>query len=234
MLHVEIEPTNLCNTRCVHCPREAITRPLGKMEWSVFKTVADKALAHDAQVNFEFAGMGEPLLNPLVDRFISYVSKSSTCSLTSNGSALTPRNIERLIEAGLDDLKFSFNGTDRATYELMMGGLDFDKAVDYLQSAVELSKNKRMRVAANVSVTAVTQTRLVEIRNYLAAAGVDPIIFSKCHNRGGRLRDPRICTTPLPPAGRSRCDVFGNTLFVRLERRRPFLLSRSRRRESIG
>lgn len=44
-LHIEIEATNLCNTRCLHCPHEAISRPSGRMAWEVFQRLADQALA---------------------------------------------------------------------------------------------------------------------------------------------------------------------------------------------
>lgn len=185
------------------------------MEWATFQTVMDKAFAYDSQdVSVEFAGMGEPLLNPLIYRFIKHISDKAQTSLTTNASALTPRNIERLIDAGLDRLTISFNGTDRATYEMMMGGLDFDRAASYLQTAVEMSKGKRMQVAANVSVTQQTQSRLVEMKQYLQGVGVDTIFFSKCHNRGTYLNDSRVCVTPMPPMNDSRCDIFENTLFV--------------------
>jgi len=54
-------------------------------------------------------------------------------------SALTPRYIERLIEAGLDQLTISFNGTDKASYELMIGGLNFERAATYLRSRCPVS-----------------------------------------------------------------------------------------------
>ncbi|MBI5033452.1 MAG: radical SAM protein [Chloroflexi bacterium] len=215
MFHIEIEATNECNTRCLHCPHESITRPYGKMEWRTFQTVMDKAFAFNVNdVSVEFAGMGEPLLNPNIYRFIEYISDRTPISLTTNASALTPQNTARLIDAGLDRLTISFNGTDQATYELMMGGLSFERAAGYLRTAVEMSKGKRMKVAANISVSKQTQTHLPEIRQYLQGVGVDTIFFSKCHNRGTYLNDSRICTTPLPPVNDSRCDIFENTLFV--------------------
>ncbi|HUF39912.1 MAG TPA: hypothetical protein VMN57_15410 [Anaerolineales bacterium] len=35
-LHVEIEPTHNCNTRCFHSPHETITRPVGLMDARLF------------------------------------------------------------------------------------------------------------------------------------------------------------------------------------------------------
>jgi sulfatase maturation enzyme AslB (radical SAM superfamily) len=215
MLHLEIEATNRCNTRCLHCPHESVTRPLGKMEWSTFQTIMGKVFSSASDVSVEFAGMGEPLLNPLIYRFIGYISDRARTSLTTNASALTPQNIQRLIEAGLDRLTISFNGTDQDSYELMMGGLSFARAESHLHTAIEMSRGQRMHVAANISVTKQLQSRLAHVRDYLTRAGVQTIFFSKCHNRGGNLNDPAICDTPLPPQWASaRCDIFTSTLFV--------------------
>jgi sulfatase maturation enzyme AslB (radical SAM superfamily) len=185
------------------------------MTWETYRTIMDKVFASEREVTVEYAGMGEPLLNPLIYRFIAYISDKAWTSLTTNASALTPQNIQRLIEAGLDRLTISFNGTDKASYELMMGWLDFARAEQNLRTAVEMSRGQRMEVAANISVTKQLQPHLPAIRDYLTRAGVTTIFFSKCHNRGGNLNDPLICDTPLPPTWASaRCDVFASTIFV--------------------
>jgi MoaA/NifB/PqqE/SkfB family radical SAM enzyme len=131
-VHVEIEPTNTCNTRCLHCPHETISRPSGKMEWSTYQTVLDKVTAYTPHFNVEYAGMGEPLLNPSVYDFIQYVSSQGSTSLTTNASALTPHNMQRLIDADLARLTISFNGDDPELYELMMGKLSFERAQENL------------------------------------------------------------------------------------------------------
>jgi len=185
------------------------------MEWRTFQTIMDKVYALEKEVSIEFAGMGEPLLNPLIYRFIGHVSECAQTSLTTNASALTPANIRRLIDAGLDRLTISFNGVDKESYGLMMGGLDFARAEKNLRTAIGMARGRRMKIAANISVTKPLQARLTEIHAYLTHAGVQTVFFSKCHNRGGCLNDPTICDTPLPPEwARTRCDIFANTFFV--------------------
>lgn len=218
-LHVEIEPTNICNTVCLHCPHDAISRPYGKMDWETYRNVADQVLEYTPHWNFEYAGMGEPLINPLIYQFVEYVSKrnpqtGSATSLTTNASALTNQNIEKLIHSGLGHLTISFNGEDPAIYELMMGGLDFERAHKNLLDAVRMSQGTSMVVGANVSVTRQTQDRLADIKKFLNDAGVTDIYFSKCHNRGGFLKGDLICKTPPPPVMDDRCDIFTNTLFI--------------------
>lgn len=213
-MHVEIEATNQCNTRCLHCPHEAISRPMGKMDEETFNEVIRKVRAYSPHFSVEFAGMGEPLLNPLIYKFVEELSPDFPTTITTNASALTTRNAEKLIEAGLNYLTISFNGEDPVIYELMMGGLDFERATANLKKVVSLSQGSQLQVRANVSVTRQTQERLADIKNYLNQAGVDGIFFSKCHHRGGFLKGDVVCTTPMPQDEPYRCDIFDQTLFV--------------------
>ena len=214
-LHVEIEPTNICNTVCLHCPHDAISRPYGKMTWETYTAALDQVMARASHFSVEYAGMGEPLLNPLIYRFVAYVKGKGSASLTTTASALTAGNVASLIEAGLARLTISFNGDDKAIYELMMGGLNFERAMKNISQAVEASRGSSMVVAANVSVTRQVQGRLAEIKKYINDMGIEAIAFSQCHNRGGFLKGDLICNTPPLPALQSgRCDIFHNTLFV--------------------
>lgn len=213
-LHVEIEPTNNCNTRCFHCPHETISRPKGLMDWDTYRLVADQVMAYSDDLSFEYAGMGDPLLNPRIYDFIQHVSGAGFTSITTNASALTEKNMSRLIEAGLRRLTISFNGTDPELYELMMGGLSFDRAEKHLKMALAMAQGSATEVGANVSVTRQTQHRLPEIRQFLTEAGVGNIFFSKCHHRGGFLKGDIVCNTPAPPVDDYRCDIFTKTLFV--------------------
>ena len=213
-LHVEIEPTNICNTRRLHCPHEALSRPYGKMDWETYQAILDKVMVYSETFSLQYAGMGEPLLNPLLYDFIRYVSAKAPTAITTNASALTRHNLEKLAEAGLRDLTISFNGTDPEIYTLMMGGLNFERAESNLRQAIELSRGTQMQVNANVSVTRQTQDQLDGIRHYLEDAGVSGVYFSKCHHRGGYLKGDLVCNTPPPPAADDRCDIFTQTLFV--------------------
>ena len=169
MLNIEIEPTNRCNTICVHCPHDKISRPIGMMEWDTFQKVINRVFNDEgaSPLGVTFTGMGDPLLNPLVYQFIKHISGRGFTSLTTNASALTEANAKKLVEAGLDQLWISFNGYEPVSYRLVMGGLSFEQAEHNLKGVLELSKGTRMQVGANISVIRPTQDKLVDIRNYL-------------------------------------------------------------------
>lgn len=210
---VEIEATNLCNIRCVHCPREAITRSTGAMSWEVFQAIADKILAHGGVRAVDFSGMGEPTLNLQLPRFVAYLSGAVSTYLTTNASTLTPERVQALGQAGLQHVMVSFSGHEAGLYAQMTGGLDLEKADVRIRELVR-SGGPGMHVAANVSVTPDTRDHLAEICDHLHHLGIQDVNFSLCHNRGGHLKDVSVCDTPLPPTGRGCCDIFAGTLFV--------------------
>ncbi len=210
---VEIEASGRCNTHCLHCPRDAITRPLGLMTWDAFETISGKLLASGEFEAVAFSGMGEPTLNPLLPRFVSAFADKLAVSLTTNASTLSPERIEALLGAGLDSVYVSFSGHDAGLYERMMGGLDFDRASQRIRDLARIAAG-RARVSANVSVTPLTRPHLAQIKAHLESLGIQEMLFAMCHNRGGYLGDPCICDTPLPPAGAGRCDIFADTLYL--------------------
>jgi len=217
MFRAEIEATNRCNTRCLHCPHEAMSRPRGDMTWATYELITSKIRDHTQGEKFalSFSGMGEALLNPEIYRFIKHVSPYAVTSFASNGSVLTESNIAKLIEAGLDRVYFSFNGDDPQTFFHMMGGLSYERVLRNLRQSVRLSKGTRLQIHANVSITKANQDRISSISQMLKEEGVEgPITYSLCHSRGGNLRDESVCDTP--PMGQENwgCDVLRNTLFV--------------------
>ena len=216
MFHTEIEATNHCNTRCLHCPHETMSRERGWMEWETFETIVRKIRAHVCNDRFSlsFSGMGEPVLHPLLPRFVAHVSRDAFTSFACNGDALTEQNVQLLRAAGLDVIYLSFNGDEPAVFERMMGGIKFDRVLANLRRAVDLARGTRLQINANVSVTRANRHRLTQVKQLLNDEGVTQITFSMCHSRGGNLRDPEVIDTPAMPDDTGHCEVIKHTLFV--------------------
>jgi radical SAM protein with 4Fe4S-binding SPASM domain len=216
IFHAELEATSLCNTRCLHCPHEAISRPGGKMTWETYTVIVDKIRAYvkGQPYSLSYSGMGEPMLNPLIYKFVKHVSGEATTAFSSNGAVLTESNVLKLIDAGLDTIYLSFNGDEAEIYKKMMGGLSFDKVLANVRRAVELARGTRLKVRANVSITKETQDRVTRMDEFLQKEEMGPVSFSLCHDRGGNLNDKAVCDTPALGVENWPCDVMKNTLTV--------------------
>jgi radical SAM protein with 4Fe4S-binding SPASM domain len=216
MFHAEVEATSLCNTRCLHCPHEAISRPGGKMTWETYTVIVDKIRAYvkGEPYSLSYSGMGEPMLNPLIYKFVKHVSGEATTAFSSNGAVLTESNVLKLIDAGLDTIYLSFNGDEPEIYTKMMGGLNYDKILGNVRRAVELARGTRLKVRANVSITKANQDRVSRMDEFLQKEEMGPVSFSLCHDRGGNLNDTAVCDTPALGVENWPCDVMKNTLTV--------------------
>lgn len=187
---------------------------MGMMSWETFQAVTDGLPLSSDSIPVNFSGMGEPTLNPHLPRFIRHLSeKGISTRVTTNASTFTRNNIRELLDAGLKHVILSFNGYDAATYELMMGGLSFDRASRGIRD-LALMGGGGVKLSANVSVVLQTQPHLPVIRSCLKDLGIHDVTFAKCHNRGGYLQDRSICRTPLPHGVYGRCDIFDHTLYI--------------------
>jgi len=74
-------------------------------------------------------GFGEPLLDKGLEAKIAYAkSKGLKTYIITNASCLTVKRIQSLLYAGLDEMRVSFYGMGKDTYNTVMVGLDYDKA----------------------------------------------------------------------------------------------------------
>ena len=129
---IDIELTNTCNFRCLMCPtgNKSQKRKKGFMQDSVFDKILDEI--KDRRTPLRFVRWGEPTMHP---NFMDYIHKAKQlnilCHIGTNGSFLNEENIAELIDAGLDSIKFSFQGVDRKSYEEM-------RNVDYFNDLIEV------------------------------------------------------------------------------------------------
>jgi radical SAM protein with 4Fe4S-binding SPASM domain len=115
---IDVEVTNACNFRCLFCPtgNHAMTRPSGFMAIDVACRLVEEASRHGASLRF--IGWGEPLMHPCIVDFIGHAAdKGVLTHINTNGSKLTLNMAADLCNAGLDSIKFSFQGVDRETYK---------------------------------------------------------------------------------------------------------------------
>ena len=145
---VWIENTDCCNAHCVMCPREKLTRPLSVMSLGLFEKIIKELAPHADKIHrLHVHNYGEPLLDKQLAQKVQMAKQHGFKHVyfVTNASLLTAEKTRELIEAGLDEFKVSFYGTDRTTYNATMTGLDFDKVIDNLRSFFEIRRELQAR-----------------------------------------------------------------------------------------
>ena len=115
-----LETTNRCNLLCTTCPRtfEALEPP-ADMSWDLFTRIVDQ-FPRIARVVLH--GVGEPMMAPLLPRMIRHLKDRGTYVLfNTNGTLLTRRRGQELIDSALDELRVSIDAAEPAAFAMVRG-----------------------------------------------------------------------------------------------------------------
>ena len=115
-----LETTNRCNLLCTTCPRTfEDLEPPGDMGWALFTSIVDQ-FPRIARVVLH--GVGEPMMVPALPRMIRYLKDRGTYVLfNTNGTLLTRRKGQELIDSGLDELRVSLDAAEPQAFKAVRG-----------------------------------------------------------------------------------------------------------------
>ncbi|HXL46851.1 MAG TPA: radical SAM protein, partial [Candidatus Binatia bacterium] len=105
-----LETTSRCNSLCETCILTFGGRePQKDLAWEEFRRVVDRFPALERAL---LHGIGEPLLNRDLPRMITHLKgRGATVLFNSNATTLNRRLGRALVDAGLDELRVSLDGT---------------------------------------------------------------------------------------------------------------------------
>ena len=137
---VMIEPTNICNLKCPLCPsgNGTLKRPKGYMEFSLFKKLIDEI--KDRSFMVVLWNQGESYLNKDFLKMIKYASDNGLFTLVST-NANVDLQPEKTINAGLDSMIVSLDGTTQETYNKYRVNGNLEKVIRNVKQLI-LTKKK--------------------------------------------------------------------------------------------
>ena len=191
-LHLDIETTNLCNLKCVMCPRtqylsqgrwEWSPLGLGHMKWEMYSSLIGQA-AHGGAYSVKLNLLGEPLLHPQVLKQVRLAHQAGLYVMINTNAVLLDTDMARgLLEAGIDDIFFSVDSGEKGPYEAVRPGACFETVIRNIENFVQLKQRldlTRVRTRASM-VTDIgrptTDGELSAYRDLMNSLGVDEIGF---------------------------------------------------------
>lgn len=140
-----VELTSSCNYECLMCPNKDLEKEYkGFMEFDLYRKIIDEA--QDSVFDINLAHRGESLLHPQLMEMIEYAkNKNLFTRLHTNGSLLTEDISRRILMTGLDRLSFSFDGTEKETYEKIRKEGNFDKTIENIICFLEIKKQAQVK-----------------------------------------------------------------------------------------
>ena len=203
LLHPEVryEVTDHCNASCIMCPRDEHEhgRAHGIMDQGKYEKSIDEVVALGAK-QVVLQGFGEPMLDKNLELKIAYAKKRGLLTYTiTNGSALSSKRAQKILEAGLDEIRISFYGMSKDTYNTVMQGLDFEKTRDALLKFIKLRNEQDFKTKIQISYLTLPENEIDE-QNFRVfwEPLVDAIEIWKPHNYGdGRDYRDRVDTETI-------------------------------------
>ena len=186
---VQIESTNMCNAKCVFCPRDEMHRDEGIMSMELYRKVVDEC-AELGITHVRMHNYGEAFLDRSLVEKIRYAKEKGIkeVGLISNGSLITDRVAQGMIDAGLDAINISVDASGREVFESTRLGLNYDKVIANIERIVRIRAEAGKR-RPKLILSFVRQNNSADEQAFIEHwRGIaDKIHITDLHNWGGTL-----------------------------------------------
>lgn len=144
-VEILIKTTLNCNHACPRCPHGMGLTPRGKaydMKFETLKKILDEGSLKGLQ-SVVFTG-GEPTLHPEFINFIAYADskKFQDISVITNGSLLSDKIIDAILDHGVTRINISFDSITPSTYKRVRGVDDYAKVIRNIDRLIEKREAK--------------------------------------------------------------------------------------------
>lgn len=210
-----IEPTNLCNIHCPICPtpESELHRVKGMLKFEDFKVMADRIAGKIPDLFLFFSG--EPFLNKDMYDIVRYASDLGFKITTStNCTLLTPANIQRILDSGLNHIILSFDGITKESYETYRQGADFETVCRNIQNLARMRREQgkgRPYLELQCLYTKMNQNEIDRLKREVFAWGVDEVnikSMSLCENIFDEQHTRKYADMFLPIPGNPGLDYL--------------------------
>jgi radical SAM protein with 4Fe4S-binding SPASM domain len=136
---IQCEISQYCNLKCNYCIQSFVaTKEKTMMNFGMFELLCNQIKEFGEPLKqFNFAGWGEPLINPRLPRMIKLVKDmgiTNNVAVVTNGLLLDPAWAETLVNAGLDHLRISLQGmTSKRYFDVAKKNMSFDFLVQKIK-----------------------------------------------------------------------------------------------------
>lgn len=200
-----VEVTAACDQHCIFCGRTYMERPRETVNEGLFRRIVEEVARESPGTELWPTFMGEALL--LGDRLFELIrhARRAGCrkiTLNSNGNRLAPRNIEGLLDCGLDRFIISCDGFTKENYEKVRRGGRFERLYRGAHLLVETVQKRglaKLLIEMQYAIFDENEHEAEAFVRYWLERGVVVKTRPKVHCRA-RWPEARSGTRHAPPA----------------------------------
>ena len=143
---IQIEPSSICNFRCIFCFETDKTFTdkksghMGTMKLDLFKKIIDEI---EGKVQFvTLASRGEPLVSKEINEMIKYTSgKFLNLKINTNASLLNEEKIHTILSSNVKTMVFSADAADSDLYKKLRVNGSLEKTIKNIKLFREIQKD---------------------------------------------------------------------------------------------
>jgi len=142
---LQIEPTSICNFRCVMCYQSDKTFSnkshgyMSNMSLDLYKKIIDEVSGKVEAITL--ASRGEPTLNKDFGKMLEYSNKKFLAlKINTNASMLNEKLIHTILSTDIQSIVFSVDAANKETYEKIRVNGKFEKIIKNLELFSEIRK----------------------------------------------------------------------------------------------
>lgn len=199
---IMVEISNYCNHSCQFCAYRKSSRERGMIDPAFFRRIIREALALGAKEIGLHTG-AEPFASPHLEEFVAECKQAGFpyVYFTTNASLANGERLRKVMDAGLDSLKFSVNAGDRETYLRIHGKDHFQRVLDNARFVHDYRKQTGSAMYFSISFVecpdnAASKKALFET----FSPYVDEIVTCQAVNPSGQMPE-------LPPRDKNTCNL---------------------------
>ena len=167
--YLQIEPSSICNYRCVFCfeTDKTFTNKksgyMGTMNLDLFKKIIDQA-----ENNIEFlslASRGEPLISKNIVPMLKYTEKKFlNLKINTNASLLNEEKIHAVLGGGVGTIVFSADAADKELYSKLRVNGKLEKVLKNIElfNNIKEKQYKNNKIITRVSGVKVNDEQSIE------------------------------------------------------------------------
>ncbi|MCP4298154.1 MAG: radical SAM protein [Proteobacteria bacterium] len=176
---IQIETTIVCNASCWFCPQKNAARKPSNMEEKVWKKIVDDT--RGLGITYRPFLINEPFVDKRMPEIIRYIKEDPTARVefNTNGEPLTPERADRVIEAGVDLIRFSVDGFRKETFDESRG-ISYEKVYRNVEYFVKAAKSAEQPIETQIRMIKLpgTEEEQMEFKKYWEALNPSSVDFT--------------------------------------------------------
>ena len=210
-----IEPTSICNLRCVMCFQidETFTRDksmMGLMSWELFTSVVDQAAENGCDA-ITMASRGEPTLHKRFGEMLHYIRKKGflDTKINTNATLLNETLIRDILGSEVANVTFSVDAITAESYEKIRVRGKFDQVLDNIKlfNKIRAEDFPNSKTTTRISGVAVDPDQNPEEMEQFWSDLVDEVVIVPSLPRWDSYNNPRFMRNEA-------CEILYSRMYV--------------------